>query len=92
MCEHISLSVPVGILIEYEGMEWSPTLIPKAEVSVLSLNPLLLLRNVKRLVPSLLHHPVPSLLRHPVPSLILRPVPSIICRCWSHPASSLICC
>lgn len=30
VCAPIPVSVPVGILIEYEGMEWSPAQITKA--------------------------------------------------------------
>lgn len=28
------MSVPVGILVEYEGMEWSPANTPEADVTV----------------------------------------------------------
>ncbi|ROL45377.1 hypothetical protein DPX16_4718 [Anabarilius grahami] len=65
VCEPIPVSVSVGILIEYKGMKLSTTLIPNVEVSVLSLNSIVIIRNVKRLVPSLLHrlHCGPSSLK-----------------------------
>lgn len=43
VCEPIPFSVQVGILIEYEGIEWSPAQIPKAEMSVLSLKPMVII-------------------------------------------------
>lgn len=39
MREPVFVSIPVGILVEYEGIEWSPADIPKAEVGVLNSTP-----------------------------------------------------
>ena len=39
VCEPIPVSVPVGILTEYEGMEWSPVHTPGAAVDMMNLNP-----------------------------------------------------
>lgn len=60
--EPATLPVPMGVLVEYEGMEWTPVSTAKVEVSALNSVPLIILQ---KFFFCLFHLPAPSLFHRP---------------------------